>query len=374
MKVIPITPLGNAPAGSCGDDSGEVPTLKLPLTRRSLLRGSGLLLGTLAAGSTLSLLAPSRAWALELKTLNSAEGTTLMKMGRVLFPHSKLPDAVYALLAKDLDAGSEQGSGHGNAATRRHRRAEQGGRRQFRQGLRRKAAGGGEGAGRHAVFRRGARPVRHLAVRQRHGLRGLRLSRLGLGKRRLHHARFPGPEVAASAFKRSQPASLHGLRPFQPRPNTTHRKNQDITWQNSTTATTRVVVIIGSGAGGGTLANELCQKGIKVVVLEAGAMQSNASFINDEWKSFSQLAWLDNAHHLGQLARREGLPEPAGLDLQDRGRHHHALGRRLAAPAGARVQSAKHITARSRAPTCWTGRSRCRSWSPTTPRPKTRWA
>ena len=54
-----------------------------------------------------------------------------------------------------------------------------------------------------------------------------------------------------------------------------------------------VVVVIGSGAGGGTLANELCQKGIKVVVLEAGAMQSPASFINDEWKSFGQLAWLD---------------------------------------------------------------------------------
>ena len=54
------------------------------------------------------------------------------------------------------------------------------------------------------------------------------------------------------------------------------------------------VVIIGSGAGGGTLANELCQKGVKVVVLEAGALQSPASFINDEWKSFSQLAWLDN--------------------------------------------------------------------------------
>ena len=54
-----------------------------------------------------------------------------------------------------------------------------------------------------------------------------------------------------------------------------------------------VVVIIGSGAGGGTLANELCQKGVKVVVLEAGARQSLASFINDEWKSFGQLAWLD---------------------------------------------------------------------------------
>lgn len=54
-----------------------------------------------------------------------------------------------------------------------------------------------------------------------------------------------------------------------------------------------VVVIIGSGAGGGTLANELCQKNIKVVLLEAGARQSNDSFINDEWKAFAQLAWLD---------------------------------------------------------------------------------
>ena len=54
-----------------------------------------------------------------------------------------------------------------------------------------------------------------------------------------------------------------------------------------------VVVIVGSGAGGGTLANELCQKGVKVVLLEAGARQSSATFVNDEWKSFAQLAWLD---------------------------------------------------------------------------------
>jgi choline dehydrogenase-like flavoprotein len=54
-----------------------------------------------------------------------------------------------------------------------------------------------------------------------------------------------------------------------------------------------LVVIIGSGAGGGTLANELCQKGIKVIVLEAGSRQSPATFIQDEWKSFGQLAWLD---------------------------------------------------------------------------------
>src|SRR3979411_2829059 len=54
-----------------------------------------------------------------------------------------------------------------------------------------------------------------------------------------------------------------------------------------------VVVVIGSGAGGGTLANELCQKGVKVVLLEAGKRESPATFINDEWNSFGQLAWLD---------------------------------------------------------------------------------
>ena len=54
-----------------------------------------------------------------------------------------------------------------------------------------------------------------------------------------------------------------------------------------------VVVIVGSGAGGGTLGNELAQKGIKVVILEAGPRIENQDFINDEWDSFSQLAWSD---------------------------------------------------------------------------------
>ena len=110
MKVIPIIPQASAATDSCAEGTGEVPKLDLPLTRRSLLRGSGLLLGTLAAGGVLTALAPSRAWAVELKTLTSAEGATLMKMGRVLFPHDKLPDAVYALLAKDLDAGATSDS------------------------------------------------------------------------------------------------------------------------------------------------------------------------------------------------------------------------------------------------------------------------
>ena len=54
-----------------------------------------------------------------------------------------------------------------------------------------------------------------------------------------------------------------------------------------------VVVIVGSGAGGGTLANELAQKGIKVVCLEAGSRVETEDFINNEWESFSQIAWLD---------------------------------------------------------------------------------
>jgi choline dehydrogenase-like flavoprotein len=54
-----------------------------------------------------------------------------------------------------------------------------------------------------------------------------------------------------------------------------------------------IVAIVGSGAGGGTLANELAQRGIKVVVLEAGPRNEIEDFVNDEWESFRQLAWKD---------------------------------------------------------------------------------
>ena len=94
-------------------DQPAVP-IQVALTRRDLLKGSGILFGTLTAGSTLALLAPSTAWAVELKTLTQAEGETLLRLGQVLFPHKKLPDAVYALLAKDLDADA---SGDASTAT-----------------------------------------------------------------------------------------------------------------------------------------------------------------------------------------------------------------------------------------------------------------
>ena len=72
-----------------------------------------------------------------------------------------------------------------------------------------------------------------------------------------------------------------------------------------------VVVIIGSGAGGGTLANELCQKGVSVVLLEAGKHNTIADFQNDEWGAFGQLSWLDKRTTSGswRVARDfAGLP------------------------------------------------------------------
>ncbi len=108
MRVIPIGMERAGPADllGCDEPSGIVKKVHLPLVRREFLKGTGLLLGTLASGSMLAALAPSTAWALELKTLSTEDGKVLMAMGRTLYPHKKLPDAVYALLVKDLDAAA----------------------------------------------------------------------------------------------------------------------------------------------------------------------------------------------------------------------------------------------------------------------------
>jgi choline dehydrogenase-like flavoprotein len=54
-----------------------------------------------------------------------------------------------------------------------------------------------------------------------------------------------------------------------------------------------LVLIIGSGAGGGTLGNELAQKGVRTLILEAGPRIEREEHIDDERQSFAQLAWLD---------------------------------------------------------------------------------
>lgn len=54
-----------------------------------------------------------------------------------------------------------------------------------------------------------------------------------------------------------------------------------------------VVVVIGSGAGGGTLGSELALKGIDTVILEAGGRHEIEDFENDEWGNFVKISWLD---------------------------------------------------------------------------------
>jgi choline dehydrogenase-like flavoprotein len=55
----------------------------------------------------------------------------------------------------------------------------------------------------------------------------------------------------------------------------------------------RAVVVIGSGAGGGTVAHELTARGIDVVLLEAGRRIETPEFQQDELAAFGQLSWLD---------------------------------------------------------------------------------
>jgi len=72
-----------------------------------------------------------------------------------------------------------------------------------------------------------------------------------------------------------------------------------------------VVVVIGSGAGGGTLGNELAQKGVNTVILEAGGRHEISDFNNDEWGMFGQISWLDRRTTSGdwRVARDfSGLP------------------------------------------------------------------
>ena len=52
-----------------------------------------------------------------------------------------------------------------------------------------------------------------------------------------------------------------------------------------------VVVVIGSGAGGGTLGTDLALKGIDTVILEAGGRHEIEDLQNDEWGNFGLFSW-----------------------------------------------------------------------------------
>jgi len=68
------------------------------------------------------------------------------------------------------------------------------------------------------------------------------------------------------------------------------------------------VVIIGSGAGGGTLAHELTRRGVKVVLLEAGKRQSLETFSQVPGEAFGQLTWLDARTQSGNWGVARDFP------------------------------------------------------------------
>src|ERR1700734_2403343 len=76
------------------------------MDRRKFLGVTGVLTGVLAAGSPLALLAPTRAWALDLTALTSTEGAVLLTAARTIAPHDKLDDAPYALVVQALDGSA----------------------------------------------------------------------------------------------------------------------------------------------------------------------------------------------------------------------------------------------------------------------------
>jgi hypothetical protein len=80
--------------------------MTIPVARREFLQVTGILTGLLAVGSPLALLAPSRAWAVDLTSLTTAEATTLLAATRTIAPHDKLEDAAYAFVIRALDAAA----------------------------------------------------------------------------------------------------------------------------------------------------------------------------------------------------------------------------------------------------------------------------
>ena len=104
-----------------------------------------------------------------------------------------------------------------------------------------------------------------------------------------------------------------------------------------------VVVVIGSGAGGGTLGTDLALKGIKTVILEAGGRHEIEDFINDEWGSFGHLAWVDPRTTTGSWQVSKDFSGLPAWIVKAVGGSTTPLGRRLFAVPGTRIQGKDNL-------------------------------
>ena len=135
-----------------------------------------------------------------------------------------------------------------------------------------------------------------------------------------------------------------------------------------------VVVIIGSGAGGGTVAYELTTRGVTCVVLEAGPHLTGDDYDNDEWPAFSQMAWLDmrTTSAAPGGSRRTSRTCRPGSSRRSAASTTHWAGATPAVPWSTSSGSRTRLRRASTAPTCSTGRSPWTTWRRTTTRPRSR--
>jgi len=266
----------------CGDEDGSRPQSPIcRCARREFLKGSVSLIGV--ARERVRLCSPrSRrrgSWAVELKTFTTEQAETLRAMGAHSLSAQETAHAVYALLANDLDANGGVPD-TANAVAGRVASRNRGRRRTPSRMRRRKKLAivkGMEGTtpfftrfGGHAssslptttafaALGIPSPPGRRAAISRAASM----ISRASVSAGRGQSPPYLGLDSWAEAHARHQTGET--------------RLTIDSTTTRRSSSSAR------TGAGGGTLSNDLCQKGVTFVVLEAARRNRGASFVNDEW-------------------------------------------------------------------------------------------